>query len=36
MCPHVEWDGEKKQFRMWYSGGDNYEPDAIVDLGFPE
>ncbi|MBL9137263.1 MAG: hypothetical protein JNK85_15430 [Verrucomicrobiales bacterium] len=29
MCPHVLWDGEQKQFRMWYSGGDQYEPDAI-------
>ena len=29
MCPHVEWDAEKKQFRMWYSGGEDYEPDAI-------
>ena len=29
MCPDVLWDGEQKQFRMWYSGGDQYEPDAI-------
>ena len=29
MCPHVFWDEEAKLFRMWYSGGGQYEPDAI-------
>jgi beta-1,2-mannobiose phosphorylase / 1,2-beta-oligomannan phosphorylase len=29
MCPHVEWDENRKLFRMWYSGGEQYEPDAI-------
>jgi len=29
MCPHVEWDESAGLFRMWYSGGDQYEPDAI-------
>ena len=29
MCPHVLWDERAKQFRMWYSGGEDYEPDAI-------
>lgn len=29
MCPHVIWDEEAKQFQMWYSGGEQYEPDAI-------
>jgi predicted GH43/DUF377 family glycosyl hydrolase len=29
MCPHVLWDEESKRFRMWYSGGEQYEPDAI-------
>jgi predicted GH43/DUF377 family glycosyl hydrolase len=29
MCPHVLWDAETKQYRMWYSGGEQYEPDAI-------
>jgi hypothetical protein len=29
MCPSVIWDEESKLFKMWYSGGDNYEPDAI-------
>lgn len=29
MCPHVVWSREKKLFRMWYSGGNDYEPDAI-------
>ena len=29
MCPHVEWDEFTKHFRMWYSGGEQGEPDAI-------
>jgi hypothetical protein len=29
MCPHVIWDEEQGLFRMWYSGGEQYEPDAI-------
>ena len=29
MCPHVIWDEERRLFRMWYSGGEQYEPDAI-------
>jgi len=29
MCPHVLWDEEAKHFRMWYSGGEQWEPDAI-------
>jgi hypothetical protein len=29
MCPDVMWDAEAKLFRMWYSGGEQYEPDAI-------
>jgi predicted GH43/DUF377 family glycosyl hydrolase len=29
MCPHVVWDEQQKQYRMWYSGGEQYEPDAI-------
>ena len=29
MCPDVLWDEHLKQFRMWYSGGEQYEPDAI-------
>ena len=29
MCPDVTWDSESRQFRMWYSGGEQYEPDAI-------
>ena len=27
MCPNVMWDGAK--YRMWYSGGEQYEPNAI-------
>lgn len=29
MCPHVNWDGDERLFKMWYSGGETYEPDAI-------
>ncbi len=29
MCPHVNWDASQRLFRMWYSGGEQYEPDAI-------
>ncbi len=29
MCPHVMWNAEARVFRMWYSGGEQYEPDAI-------
>ena len=29
MCPHVIWDAAQARFRMWYSGGEQYEPDAI-------
>ncbi len=29
MCPHVSWDPEACIYRMWYSAGDQYEPDAI-------
>jgi beta-1,2-mannobiose phosphorylase / 1,2-beta-oligomannan phosphorylase len=29
MCPHVIWDAKARLFRMWYSGGEQYEPDAI-------
>lgn len=29
MCPSVLWDEHTHEFRMWYSGGEQYEPDAI-------
>ncbi|MDR3267976.1 MAG: family 43 glycosylhydrolase [Tannerella sp.] len=29
MCPHVIWDEQEEIFKMWYSGGEQYEPDAI-------
>ncbi|MDD3336920.1 MAG: family 43 glycosylhydrolase [Eubacteriales bacterium] len=29
MCPHVLFDDEDQQYKMWYSGGSNHEPDAI-------
>ncbi|MBZ5856922.1 glycoside hydrolase family protein [Flavihumibacter profundi] len=28
-CPHVAWDENENIFKMWYSGGEQYEPDAI-------
>ncbi len=29
MCPHVLRDEKQKLYRMWYSGGEQYEPNAI-------
>src|SRR5215469_474571 len=29
MCPHVIYDDKAKLYHMWYSGGDQYEPNAI-------
>lgn len=29
MCPDVIWDEQANRYRMWYSGGEQYEPDAI-------
>ena len=29
VAPHVIWDEGAGIFRMWYSGGEQYEPDAI-------
>jgi predicted GH43/DUF377 family glycosyl hydrolase len=29
MCPHVLHDEKAGLYRMWYSGGEQYEPDAI-------
>jgi len=29
MCPHVLRDEKDKLFRMWYSAGEQYEPNAI-------
>jgi predicted GH43/DUF377 family glycosyl hydrolase len=29
MCPSVLWDASARLYRMWYSGGEQYEPDAI-------
>jgi predicted GH43/DUF377 family glycosyl hydrolase len=29
MCPHVLYDDQLKLYRMWYSGGEQYEPNAI-------
>lgn len=29
MCPHVIFDDQAMLYRLWYSGGEQYEPDAI-------
>jgi predicted GH43/DUF377 family glycosyl hydrolase len=29
MCPHVLYDEQARLYRMWYSGGEQYEPNAI-------
>ena len=29
MCPSVIWDETEKIFRMWYSGGEQNEPNAL-------
>ena len=29
MCPHVGWDATAGIYRMWYSGGEHHEPNAI-------
>jgi hypothetical protein len=29
MCPHVLWDAQTRLFRLWYSGGEQNEPNAI-------
>jgi predicted GH43/DUF377 family glycosyl hydrolase len=29
MCPHVLYDSQARLYRMWYSGGEQYEPNAI-------
>lgn len=29
MCPHVIWDEHQRTWQMWYSGGEQYEPNAI-------
>lgn len=29
MCPDVAWDENEGVFKIWYSGGEQYEPNAI-------
>ena len=29
MCPDVMWNDDEKTYQMWYSGGEQYEPNAI-------
>lgn len=36
MCPSVVWDSDAEQYRMWYSGGGWFEPDAIGHATSPD
>jgi predicted GH43/DUF377 family glycosyl hydrolase len=36
MCPHVLYDQTEKRYRMWYSGGEQYEPNAIGHATSPD
>ena len=36
MCPYVIWDEEAKLFQMWYSGGEQSEPNAIGYASSPD
>jgi hypothetical protein len=36
MCPDVIWDSSAKIYRMWYSGGEQYEPNAIGYASSPD
>ena len=36
MCPDVMWDDDAKLYRMYYSGGEQYEPDAIGAATSPD
>jgi predicted GH43/DUF377 family glycosyl hydrolase len=36
MCPDVLWDGQAKVYRMWYSGGEQNEPNAIGHATSPD
>ncbi len=36
MCPHVLYDEKEKTYRMWYSGGEQHEPDAIGHAVSPD
>jgi beta-1,2-mannobiose phosphorylase / 1,2-beta-oligomannan phosphorylase len=29
MAPHVLWDAKERVYKMWYSGGEQYEPNAL-------
>ena len=29
MCPHVIWDEAAQEYRLWYAGGQQFEPNAI-------
>jgi beta-1,2-mannobiose phosphorylase / 1,2-beta-oligomannan phosphorylase len=29
MCPHVMWAADQRVWKMWFSGGEQYEPNAI-------
>jgi hypothetical protein len=29
VCPHALYDEQDRRYRKWYSGGEQYEPNAI-------
>jgi predicted GH43/DUF377 family glycosyl hydrolase len=36
MCPHVLYEGKDKLYRMWYSAGEQYEPNAVGYASSPD
>jgi beta-1,2-mannobiose phosphorylase / 1,2-beta-oligomannan phosphorylase len=36
MCPTVIWDDDNRIYKMWYSGGEQYEPNAIGRATSPD
>ncbi len=36
MCPDVLYDSQRQLYRMWYSGGEQYEPNAIGYAASPD
>ncbi len=36
MCPYVLWDQKQQLYRMWYSAGEQYEPNAIGYASSPD
>jgi len=36
MCPDVMWDEGGQEYKMWFSGGEQYEPNAIGYASSPD